>query len=71
MGGKVKVPMEFKIQVSYDDGKVWYDVVNSIDFDYMKSIVNRQRKRNPDDYKYRIVGREILPWREINEGEVK
>ena len=67
MGGKVEAPMEFKIQVSYDGGKVWYDVVNSIDFDYMKSIVNRQRKRNPDDYKYRIVGREILPWCEINE----
>ena len=71
MGGKVEVPMEFKIQVSYDGGKVWYDGVKSIDFDYMKSIVNRQRKRNPDDYKYRIVGREILPWCEIKEGEVK
>ena len=59
--------MEFKIQVSYDGGNVWYDGVNIIDFDYMKSIDNRQRNRNPDDYKYRIVGREILPRREIKE----
>ena len=59
--------MEFMIQASYDGGKIWHDGVKSIDLDYMKSLVNRQRKMNPYDYKYRIVGRKILPWCEIKE----
>ena len=28
MGGKVEVPMEFKIQLLYDDGKTWMDSKN-------------------------------------------
>ena len=75
MGGKVEVPMEFKIQVSYDGGKVWIDLSiqpdNNLDFEYVKGIVNRRRKMNPNGYKYRIIGREVHPWCEINEGEVK
>ena len=71
MGGKVEVPMEFKIQLSYDDGKTWMDLSihpdNNLDFEYVKGIVNRRRKMNPNGYKYRIIGREVRPWCEIKE----
>ena len=58
--------MEFMIQASYDGGKIWHDGIKSIDFDCIKSIVNRRRKMNPG-CKCRILGREILPWCEIKE----
>lgn len=73
MGGKVKVPMEFKIQLSYDDGKTWMDSRNHSregTFKSTKELCDFYRKENIKA-KYRIVWREIMPWREIKEDEVK
>lgn len=68
-----KEVMEFKVQVSIDGGKSWVDsnfndgVYSS--FEYVKNMADQLRAANP--YKYRIVGRELLPWCEIKEDEVK
>ena len=70
MGGKVEVPMEFKIQLSIDGGKSWIDsnyndgVYSS--FQYVKDMADQLRAANPN-YKYRIVGRELMPWCEVKE----
>lgn len=65
--------MELKIQESWDSGKTWVDTMNcprSTNFDKAKEYVGTCRKCHPD-CQYRIVGREIMPWCEIKEGEVK
>ena len=66
--------MEFKVQVSIDGGKSWidssYDDCAYSSFKYVKDAADRLRAVNPK-YKYRIIGREVHPWCEINEGEVK
>lgn len=68
MGGKVEVPMEFKIQVSYDGGKTWIDSRNHSregSYKSRKELCDFLRKVNIKA-KYRIVGREVHPWCEIN-----
>ena len=73
MDGKVEAPIEFKIQLSYDDGKTWMDSKNhpsNGSFESTKEMTDFCRKNNPRA-KYRIVGREIMPWCEIKEDEVK
>ena len=73
MGGKVEVPMEFKIQLLYNDGKTWMDSRNHSregTFKSTKELCDFRRKENIKA-KYRIVGREVRPLCKINEGEVK
>lgn len=74
MGGKVEVPMEFKIQLSCDDGKTWIDLrryyLHNCSFEATKKTIDLYRKESTR-IKYRIVGREIMPWCEIKEDEVK
>ena len=70
MGGNVEVPMEFKIQLSYDDGKTWMDLrryyLPNCSFETTKKTIDLYRKENTR-IKCRIVGREIIPWCEIKE----
>lgn len=64
-----KQVMEFKIQVSYDGGKIWFDTIyHSLDesFKSTKELCDLCRKENTK-IKYRIVGRELMPWCEIKE----
>lgn len=60
-----------KMREAFDGGKVWIDLSiqpdNNLDFEYVKGIVNRRRKMNPNGYKYRIIGQEVRPWCEIKE----
>lgn len=68
-----KEVMEFKIQLSYDGGKTWMDSRNrerTNDFKAWKKLCDFCREHNPKA-KYRIVGRELMPWCEIKEEEVK
>lgn len=62
--------MEFKIQLSFDGGNVWFDSNYNdgahYSFQHVKDKTDQLRAANPN-YKYRIVGREILPWCEIKE----
>lgn len=67
--------MEFKIQVSFN-GKDWEDSCYNIDsllrtnYKDVKSMIDCARAANPN-FKYRIVGHELMPWCEIKESEVK
>ena len=73
--------MEFKIQFllegewkvvspSFIEGK-WRNGSSIIeDYSLTKCIIANLRKEHPE-CKYRIIGREVHPWCEINEGEVK
>jgi len=73
MGGKVEVPMEFKIQLLYDDGKTWMDSRNHSregTFKSTKELCDFCRKENIKA-KYRIVGREVRPSRNCDVGTVK
>lgn len=65
-----KEVMEFKIQRSYDDGKTWVDLrrycLPNCSFEATKKSIDLYRKESTR-IKYRIVGRELMPWCEIKE----
>lgn len=64
-----KKVMEFKIQLSNDNGKTWFDSHNQSSigsYQSVKDLCDLCRMVNIA-VKYRIVGRESLPWCEIKE----
>lgn len=66
-----KEVMEFKIQILINGN--WIDTLwakNMTNYQSVKLQVDHLRKMDKE-CKYRIVGREKLPWCEIKEDEVK